>query len=342
VTDTLILPDDPVALARELAERHMGDGLPVVPATAERVIAMLAQSPRAADETIGWMPPTWGQVTPRYVAINAVLAGCVPEHFPVLLAAVEAMLEPDFNLYGIQATTNPVAPLLVVHGPIARRLGINAKAGAFGPGTYANAVIGRAVRFVLMNIGGAIPGETDRATQGQAAKYTFCVAENEEDSPWAPFHVRRGLAAEDDAVSVFGIQAEHNIIDLTAENGTELLTVLARAMAAVGTNNMTHGGEALLVISPEHAELLQQTGFDPESTGHFLYEHARIDALALPPRLEKLLRERRPLWADFSRLPITDGPEDVQLLVVGGTGIHALFMPSFGATRAITRRIVGR
>ncbi|MGE0799836.1 MAG: hypothetical protein AB7G13_30960 [Lautropia sp.] len=338
---TLELSDDPVELTQELTALQIGDGLPVVPATPERVARMLDALDAAPDETIGWMPPTWGQVTARFIAINAVLAGCAPEHMPVLVAATRAMLDPAFNLYGIQATTNPVTPLLVVHGPITRRLQMNAKAGAFGPGNYANAVLGRAIRLILTNLGGAIPGETDRATQGQAAKYTFCVAENAEDTPWRPFHARRGLQPDDDAVTVFGIQAQHNIIDVTAANGFELMQVLAGGMAVVATNNVTHGGEALLVISPEHARQIHESGFDPVSAGQFLYEHARIDMHRFPPRLVEHLRTRRPIWVDMAHLPIVDRHEDMQILVIGGPGIQAQFLPSFGATRAITERIVG-
>lgn len=342
MTDTLELPSEPAELARELSTRNIGDGLPVVPATPERVAAMLATSPLDADETIGWMPPTWGQVTARFIAINAVLAGCAPEHMPVLVAATKAMLEPAFNLYGIQATTNPVTPLLVVHGPIARRLGMNSKAGAFGPGNYGNAVLGRAVRLILLNLGGAIPGETDRATQGWPAKYTFCVAENEEDTPWEPFHVHRGFARDDDVVTVFGIQAQHNIIDVTAANGFELLSVLAGGMGVIATNNVTHGGEALLVISPEHARQIHGSGFDPVTAGRYLFEHARIDMNRFPQRLIDHLRTRRPIWVDMARLPITDRHEDIQILVVGGPGIQAQFLPSFGATRAITQPVVSK
>lgn len=337
--ETLELPDDLTELARVLADRGMGDGLPVVPALPDKVARMLEGRAGDPDEALGWMPPTWGEVTTRFIAINAVLAGCSPDHMPVLVAATKAMLRPEFNLYGIQATTNPVTPMLIVHGDIAGRLGMNAKAGAFGPGNYANAVLGRAVRMIMMNLGGGIAGQTDKATQGWPGKYTFCAAENEEETPWAPFYVRRGLEKGQDAITVFGIQAMHNVIDVTAADGFELLQVLAGGMAVIATNNVTHGGEALLVISPEHAAQMHRSGFDAVSVGQFLYEHARIDMRRFPPRLVEHLRTRRPIWVDMERLPITDRHEDVQVMVIGGPGIQAQFLPSFGATRAVTEPV---
>jgi hypothetical protein len=335
----LDVADDPVGLARDLAARDIGDGLPVVPATAERVAAMLAGTTRDPDETIGYMPPVQGLVTPHYIAVNAVLAGCSPEHLPVLLAVAEALLDPDFNLFAIQPTTNPVAPLVIVHGPIAERLGMNSGTGCFGPGNYANAVIGRAVRFMLANLGGGIPGQTDHATHGWPGKYTFCAAENTAQTPWAPFHARRGLAATDDAVSIFGVQAQHNVIDITGQNGYEALSVLGRGMAAVGTNNHTMGGEALLVLSPEQARQVADSGLDPDAAARILFEYARIDMREMPALFRELIRVRRPQWCDAARVPIVDRWEDIPIIVAGGPGIHALYMASFGTTKAVTRRI---
>lgn len=338
--EELTLPDDPIELAKMLAEKNMADGLPVVPPTPERLAKMLEQSPYEPDREIGWMPPVMGLVSPRFIALNAIMAGCSPEHMPVLCAAADAMMDPAFNLLGISTTTNPCAPLLVVHGPERHRLKMNIGAGCFGPGNYANAVLGRAIRFMLLNLGGAVPGETDRATQGMAIKYTFCAPENAEETPWAPFHARRGYQADDNAVTVFGIQAQHNMIDLTAENGEELLRVLVPGMAAYATNNMTHGGEALLLISPEHATMLARTGWDPESIQKYMYEHARYDVREAPERFVGILKYRRPPWVDMAKLPVVDRWEDMQVMVIGGTGIHAQFLPSFGSTTAITRKIV--
>src|SRR6185436_20055530 len=151
--------------------------------------------------------PKDGIATIEQIAINCVMAGCAPEHVPVVIAALEAMLEPEFNLHGVQATTNPCAPLAVVSGPAVKKLGFHAKEGAFGGGSRASACVGRAIRLVLWNIGGGIPGETDMASQGQPAKYLFCAAENAEQSPWEPLHVERGLDPEDSAVTMFACQS---------------------------------------------------------------------------------------------------------------------------------------
>jgi hypothetical protein len=338
-TSLLEVSDDPVTLARDLAERNIGDGLPVVPATLDRVDKMLAATTRDPDEVIGFMPPVSGVITPRYVAVNAILAGCSPEHMPLLLAITEAMITPEFNLFAIQPTTNPVTPLVMVHGPIRKRLGMNWGVGCFGPGNYANAVIGRAVRFLLQNLGGAIPGKTDHATHGWPGKYTFCAAENEEQTPWAPFHQRAGLDPGDDAVTVFGVQAQHNVIDVTGQGGYETLTVVGRGMAAVGTNNHTMGGEALLVLCPEMARQIADSGIGPEQVSQILFEHARIDMTGMPEPFQELIRVRRPQWVDQSRLPIVDRPEDIPIMVAGGPGVHALYMASFGTTKSVTRRV---
>ncbi|HEV7649056.1 MAG TPA: hypothetical protein VGP26_12900 [Actinophytocola sp.] len=330
---------DPARLARDLAARNIGDGLPVVPATAGRVAEMLAAVDRDPDEEIGFMPPVQGLVTPHYIAVNAVLAGCAPEHMPVLVAASEALLDPGFNLFAIQPTTNPVAPLVIVHGPITERLGMNAGTGCFGPGNYANAVIGRAVRFIMQNLGGGIPGLTDHATHGWPGKYTFCAAENAAQTPWAPFHARRGLAAGDDAVSIFGVQAQHNVIDVTGQNGYEALNVIGRGMAAVGTNNHTMGGEALVILAPEQARQVADSGLDPDAAARILFEYSRIDMRGMPAPFRELIRVRRPQWCDEARVPVVDRWEDIPIIVAGGPGIHALYMASFGTTKSITRRI---
>jgi hypothetical protein len=175
--------DDLEAINKLYRERRWSDGLPIVPPTVERVKRMLHQTPRGRYELIARIAPGYGTATVERIAINAVLAGCDPEYMPVLIAATEAVAAPQFNLQGIQTTTNPVAVWLVLNGPIVERLGVNATLNCLGQGTWANATIGRALRLILQNVGGALPGEMDRATHGQPAKYTFCCAENEAENP---------------------------------------------------------------------------------------------------------------------------------------------------------------
>lgn len=331
--------DDFEAVYEYVMQQGWGDGLPVVPPTEERVRSMLAHTKREPDEVIALVPPRYGAATVEKVAINAVMAGCRPEYFPVVLAAVEACCAPEFNLYAIQTTTNPVAPLVVLNGPARKRLGFNCGINALGQGNRANATVGRALRLVLVNIGGGKPGEGDLATQGMPGKYTFCCAENEEETPWEPYHVEHGFAPDDSTVTVFGVQALHNVIDIVEQTARELLFNLARAMAAVGTNNMTHGGQPLLILSPEHARIVARDGFTKDDVRHFLYEHARIPLSQLPARTRELMLKRRPKWVNVDALPIADRPKDFELLVIGGPGIHSIFAPTFGSTWAVTRRI---
>src|SRR5262249_55107557 len=182
--------------------RGWTDGLPVVTPTAEKVARMIAAAGRPADELIGPIPPRWRKATIEKIAINAVIAGCRPDYFPAVLAALEALLEPDVQLYGIQTATNTTTPLIIVNGPIVEDLDMNSGGNLFGAGRRANATIGRAVQLVLRNIGGDIAGETDMATHGQPGKFTFCIAEAEKNSPWTPFHVDAGFAATDSTVTV--------------------------------------------------------------------------------------------------------------------------------------------
>src|SRR3990167_5362018 len=166
---------------------------------------MLRTTRLAPETVIATIAPGFGAATIERIAINAVLAGCDPEYLPVLIAAAEAVAAPEFNLQGIQSTTNPGAVWLIINGPIARRLGVNSGNNCLGQGNWANATLGRALRLILQNIGGALPGEMDRATQGQPGKYTFCCTENEERNPWEPLHVERGFARERSAVTVVGV-----------------------------------------------------------------------------------------------------------------------------------------
>lgn len=336
----LIRVEDSVEAFYALAEeRGWGDGFPLVPPTAERVLAMLRFCDRDPQESLGQVPPEWAEATYEKIAVNAVMAGCRPEYFPVVCAAVSAVLDPAFNLYGVQATTNPVAPLVIVNGPVAKELDFNARGNAFGQGFRANATVGRALRLVLLNVGGGKPQTLDRATQGFPGKYSFCAAENEDESPWEPLHVERGCRREESAVTVMGIQAFHNIIDLVAKTPGDLLTHLAAGMAVWGTNNMTHGGEPALALPPEHAAIVARDGWSKDDARRYLFERARIDMHRLSAETREVMRPRRPRWADMSSFPVCDRPEDIILLVVGGPGVHAAFLPSFGATKAITRKL---
>jgi hypothetical protein len=326
---------------QQLAIEHAWqDGFPLVPPTLARVQAMLRYCDLPPDRVLGSVPPFYGEASIEKLAIISVMAGCGPAYFPVVCAAVQAVLEPEFNLYGIQATTSPVTPLVLVSGPIAEEVGIGSGDNAFGHGNVANATIGRAVRLVMIILGGGtVDPQVDRATHGFPGKYSFCAAENRPATPWPTFATRRGFDADASTVSVFGVHGFHSMVDIVSSAAEDLMLTLSAGVAATGTNNMTHGGEALLVLSPEHAAIIGQSGWTADDAGRFLFEHARIDMTRLPTDFRAYLRSRRPAWVDPDRYPVTDRWEDFQVVVVGGTGIHSVFLPSFGSTRAVTQPI---
>ena len=228
-----IRDDTPEAMFDMLAERRLGDGLPVVPPTRERVEAMLAFSAGDPDEVLFTLQPRAGIITRRVVAVNAVMAGCSPEVFPVVLTALRCLAQPDVNIRGVNATTHLVAPMILVHGEIVNSAGFNAGVGAFGPGNRANATVGRAVRLVLLHVAGAWPGFGDAATFGQPAKYTFCAAENIEASPWESFPVSRGVNAPS-AVTVHCGEGPHNVHDMEAvSDPARILDKIASAMTSL-------------------------------------------------------------------------------------------------------------
>jgi hypothetical protein len=343
---------DEDAAAEHLHQWGWTDGLPVVVPTPERVDRFLAAAVRDPDATLGPIAPRGAELTLRGLAANAVMAGCLPEHMPVLEAAVVALQQPDFNLYGMQMTTHPCALMVIVQGPIAGALGISAGAGCMGSGHRANGTIGRAVRLVAMNIGGARPGEgevagdIDRATQGTPAKWSFCFAENQAESPWPSFASELfGDAhdASDDVVTVAAVEGPHNVNDHQSTTGENLLKTIAATMATPGANTAYRGGDQYLAIGPEHARVLADSGYTRRRAQEYLYENARVDATRVGD--EKL--QEASLWGGYRlrleewghRVPIARAPEDIRLVVAGGTGKHSAWMPTFGATWSQTVRL---
>jgi hypothetical protein len=342
----LLAPADPAELQLWFFDRQLSDGFPVIAPTTAAVNEMVKGSRRSGGDLIGIVPPRLGIATVEQIAINAVMAGCRPRHMPVLITAVEAMLEPRFNLASLQATTHPVAPLLIVHGPIAKELGMNAGAGAFGPSSMANAVIGRAIRLILWNIGGGLPGSADRSTQGSPSKYSFCIAENIEASPWGSFITDRGMPKGTNAVTVFGGEAPHNVNDHEHGDAEGILQVAADVLKALGNNTWFiswHGQkELMLVLGPEHAASIASSGWTRRQVQEYLFSAVarRREELALggmyhmrdwPPALN--------LLAPDARVPMVPSASDMLVLVAGGAGKHSAALPSFGATVSVTRQI---
>lgn len=243
-------------------DRGWTDGLPVVPPTDERILRMLSGTARRPDEVIGDVPPNLSPITVEKVAINAVMAGCRPEYMPVVIAALEAALVPEFTLHGVLCTTCFSSPIVVVNGPIARRIGMNSGINCLGQGNRANATIGRAIQLIVRNVGGGRPGELDRAVLGGPGKYTFCFAEDEADPTWEPLSVARGIAPGRDAVTLFQGDGVQGFIDQRSRTPEQLTRSLAMALLAVGHPKLCEFTNAMLVLVPEHYAIFRDAGWD--------------------------------------------------------------------------------
>ncbi len=243
-------------------ERGWTDGLPVVPPTDVRVLRMLQGTTRKPDEVVGLIPPNLAPCTVEKVAINAVMAGCKPEYMPVVLASIEAALEPEFTLHGLLATTYFSSPIIIVNGPVARRIGMNCGLNALGQGNRANATIGRALQLIVRNVGGGRPGEADRATLGGPGKYTFCFAEDESDAGWQPLSVARGFAPGVSTVTLFQGDGVQGFVDQRSRAPDELARSLAMGLNAIGHPKMALSQRAVLVLSPEHYAIFAEAGWD--------------------------------------------------------------------------------
>ena len=337
------VPDEFEDLNQLARERRWSDGLPVVPPTAARVQRMLGHTRRAPTEIIATVAPGFGAATVERIAINAVLAGCGPEYLPVLIAAVEAVAAPEFNLQAIQTTTNPVAVWIIVNGPIAKRLEFNGTYNCLGEGAWANATLGRALRLILRNVGGALPGAMDRATQGQPGKYTFCCAENEEENPWEPLHLERGFAPDRSTVTVVGAEGTTNM-NTHAKDADDLLRMIVDTIAHGPCNDyVLGGGEPWLVLAPEHAQILKRAGLSKAEVKRRLWEQSKMAASRLAVKdLERAQDARRAELGEIgpdTLLPVSTRPERIGIVVAGGPGTHSVYIPSFGDTLAVTREV---
>ncbi len=341
--EKITLGEDPAAVQEFFFAQGWSDGLPVTPPTEAAVRAMLAAASKNAPQTFGPIPPRMRMASLEKIAANAVMAGCRADYFPVVLAALDAVLDESCRLYGIQTATNNTTPLIIVNGPAVDKLGFNARGNVFGAGCRANASVGRALQLILRNIGGDIAGETDMATQGQSGKLSYCIAENEAESPWPPFHVEHGFAAADSTVTVIGASPGHNLFTYGCETGAEILDHFIGALCALGHNNIIFPTGPLLVIGPEHAGVLARDGFDKAAIKRAVFERARIPLARLPHRTAHGLRHRRSRW--FERFPdadhigVADDPSHVSIVVAGGAGIHSQFVPASFSYHPVTRKI---
>lgn len=241
--------------------RGWSDGLPLVPPTEARVLAMLEGTPRAPDEVVAVVPPNMAECTVEKVAVNAVLAGCKPDYLPVVLAALEAVCTDAFNVHGVLATTMGATPLLIVNGPIRKRLDMNSGVAVFAHGNRANATIGRALQLVLRNVGGSWPGGTDRSTFGHPGKLGFCFAEDEERSPWEPLSVDQGFETGVDTVTAWASEGPRIVVDQLSRDPASLTKSLAACLRAVHHPKVGVGLSAMVVMGPEHSRVYQRAGW---------------------------------------------------------------------------------
>ena len=319
-------------------EQGLTDGLPVVPPTPERVLAMLGGTRRDPGEVIAVVPPSMGEATVEKIAINAVMAGCRPEYLPVVIAAVQAVCNERFNIHGVLATTHFAGPVLIVNGPIRDRIGMNYRVNALGQGNRANATIGRALQLVVRNVGGGRPGEIDRAALGQPGKYTFCFAEHEERSNWEPLHVERGFRADQSTVTAFAGAAPTGFVDQLARGAEALATSYGLMLASIAHPKQYRYGEALVIVSPEHVDTFAKDGWTKTQL------REAIQRATLRPARE-LARDERCAEgltaAEVERLgpdtpvPKFRSPEMIKLVVAGGeAGKFAAYVMGWGGESA--------
>jgi hypothetical protein len=311
---------------------------------------MLKPHGMRADAVVANLMPACVDATWRAIAENAVMAGCRPEYLPVIGAAIEALSAGEFNLLGIQTTTGSATPVVIVNGPVATAIGMNAAGNALGPGNRANATIGRAVRLVLQNVGGAVPGVGDMATLGQPGKYTFCFAENEAASPWPALHVERGFAPDASVVTVAGVAGSVEIVDSSSAGAEHVIHTYANSMLIAGSISMSGyigGGEPLIVMPPEHAAFLAAADYSKDRVKEAIFEAAQYPLERLSPYVrERLVASRRQANAARAEAPVrlAARAKDVMIVVAGGVGVKAAYLPTWsGGTRAVSRAVpVGR
>ena len=338
-SEMLEIPDGTENELQELFHRQgWGDGLPIIAPTRDRVEEMLSASEDLdPNEIIATLPPRSGLATRRIIAINAVMAGCRPEHLPVLISAFRALNAPEVNLRGVNATTHCVAPLLIVHGKAVKDGSYNSGLGAYGPGNVANAATGRAVRLILHHVAGATPGIGDASTQGSPAKYSYCVAENLDSSPWGGYARSAGIDAES-AVTIHCGEAPHNVHDMESSEPSRILDKVASAMTSWGQNNAPISqGEYFVALCPEHAATCASNGWSRSDIASYLFNKAIVNVGEARKAFE--LRAWAP-WQhaleDSDTISMTEKPENIKVFVTGGAGKHSCVIPSWGMTKSVT------
>jgi hypothetical protein len=330
---------DPLRAIETYFEKGWTDGLPVIPPTEEWIWEMLEAMGKHPEDILGEIPARARKITAEKLTINAVMAGCLPAYAPVLLAMTEALCDPAFSVHGPTASTSGMGVLMIVNGPITPQIGLNSGENLFGPGWRANATIGRALRLLLRNVCGAVPGVLDRSCFGHPGKFTYCIAEDEAHSPWTPLHAERGIPSEESAVTLFAGESPHQVANQTASDPEAILSTIADVMVAGGRLSLS-GQQFVVIVGGQHRRYLTDRGWTKKEVRTWLQAHAVRSK-------EELVRAGRlePSEATGPSLrysAVTD-PEDILMVAAGGdTGGYSVVIPGWSGklhSQAVTRMI---
>jgi hypothetical protein len=302
--------------------RAFGDALPVIPPTRERVDKMVRASGRDPAEVIARIPPCYGEATAEKIAANAVMAGCVPEMMRILIPLMRAVADERFNAHGVQATTHFAAPLIIVNGPVRSELGFHSRQNAFSNIARANSTLGRALQLILLNLGGARPDGIDMSALGNPGKFSYCIAENEEENPWEPLHVDQGLAREQSAVTLFAAEPPHGVSEHNARTARGVLKAISYALATVWSYRNCLGFEAVVALGPEHVHTIHRDGFTKQNVRDFLFENTGVplrcyegetgEGVAQRGSYKQITIDGEPCYQKFR------APESIKIVVTGG------------------------
>lgn len=333
--------DDAVSANELYQQNGWTDGLPIVPPTAERVTEFLAIAGLAADDVVGVEPVRGMAIVAEKVAINAVMAGCLPQYLPVVTATIAAMCDETYLWHGSSASTGGSTPLIIVNGPIRQQIGMNATDSVLGNSNRANATIGRAVRLLMINLLGCVPGEMDRSTIGHPGKWTYCIAEDEDGSPWTPLAQERGIAAGASAVTVLAAEAPRQILNEWTHHPEEICETIA---AEIRGNMLTYSiwpGNYALIIPKQLRDIMVAAGWQKRDIREFIHRRARVHRRDWRTAGKGILADRGSDHQEFTALR---SPDDLLVVAAGGpAGGFAAVIPPWLGNRgyAVTKEIRG-
>jgi hypothetical protein len=347
VSDQVEVAADPAALYELSLAEGWGDGVPLLPPTDEAVLALLDATPYAPDHVVGALPPQYGIATVELIAVNAAMTGCTPTAFPFVIAALEAMLVPEWNAFGLTTTTSSVFAMLLVNGPGRDAAEIDYRAGCMGGAAGRGSMtIGRSVSLCLRNIGGQRAGETSRTVFGQPARFGLCFGEWEERSPWPSLAVRRGFPATDDVVTVHGGKGTFPLADIHNDDPRDLLYLIAKSIAFPLSNMFLSGnpenGDVVVAMNPMWAERFGKAFPSAEDCQQYLWDHAWQPLAVWPEGNQQILREKGRV-DEGDRVRLVASPAQIVPFVCGGLGsLHAVALPSFGESQMQSAAVLRR